>query len=92
MLLEAIDWLAQEVIADKSVNRLAREVDKLKPGAGALVTRLYVGVAAGSTTGRTLGTLTQRNVAAGMPSTVALDYTPQIQAYDRSALRSTRII
>ena len=92
MLLEAIDWLAQEVIADKSVNRLAREVEKLKPGAGALVSRLYIGVAAGSTTGRTLGTLTKQNVERGMPSTVGLDYTPAIQAYDRSAIASTRII
>ena len=35
---------------------------------------------------------TAANVAAGMPSSVGLDYTPEIALYGRSALGSSRII
>lgn len=92
MLLEAITWLAQEAFADQSVNRLAREIDKLKPGLGVVVTKVYVGAAAGVGVGKTLGEETAENISQGTPSTVGLDYTPEIQAYDRTAIGSTRII
>ena len=92
MLLEAIDFLAREVIADKAVETLARRADRVSPGAGLIVTRLYVGAAAGLAVGKYAGKQTASNVRAGMPSTVALEYTPEIQAYDRSALRTSRII
>lgn len=92
MLLEAITWLAQEAITDQSVNRLAREIDKLKPGIGQVVAKVYVGAAAGLGTGKALGDETAANINQGIPSTVSLDYTPEIAAYDRSAIGSTRII
>ena len=92
MLLEAITWLAQEAITDHSVNRLAREIDKLKPGIGQVVSKVYIGAAAGLATGKALGDETAQNIREGMPSTTSLDYTPEIQAYDRTAIGSTRII
>ena len=92
MLLEAIDWLAREIVIDRSAERLIRQADKLKPGAGVVVTKVYIGTTLGATTGRIAGKQTARNVERGMPSTVGLDYTPDIQAYDRSALKSTRLI
>lgn len=92
MLLEAIDFLAREVVADKSIEAIARRADKLRPGAGAVISRLYVGVAAGNAVGTYAGLQTQRNVAQGIPSTVSLEYTPEIATYEHSALRSSRII
>ena len=91
MLLEAIDFLAREVIADKAIEGLARRAERLKPGAGAVVTRVYVGAAAGNIVGSYAGKQSADNFRRGIP-TVALDYTPEIQAYDRSALRSSRVI
>ena len=92
MLLEALDFLAREVVADKAVEGIARRADKLRPGAGAIVSRLYVGAAAGQAVGGYAGLQTQQNIARGMPSTVALEYTPGIAQYDKYALGSTRII
>ena len=92
MLLEAITWLAQEAITDQSVNRLAREIDKLKPGVGQVVAKVYIGAAAGLGTGKALGDATAANINEGIPSTTSLDYTPEIAAYDRSALGSSRLI
>jgi hypothetical protein len=92
MLLEALDFLAREVVADKSVEALARRADKLRPGAGAIISRLYVGAAAGQAVGNYAGLQTQQNIAKGMPSTVALEYTPEIAQYEKFALGSSRII
>jgi len=92
MLLDAIAWLAQEAITDQSVNRLAKEIDKLKPGIGQVVAKVYIGAAAGLGTGKALGDETAENISQGMPSTTSLDYTPEIAAYDRTAIGSTRII
>ena len=92
MLLEAITWLAQEAITDTSVNRLAREIDKLKPGLGQVVAKVYVGGALGMAVGKSAGERTKANIERGIPSSVSLDYTPEIAAYDRSAIGSTRII
>ena len=92
MLLEALDFLAREVIVDKAVEGLARSAEKLRPGAGAIVSRLYVGAAAGHALGSYAGLQTQQNIARGMPSTVALEYTPEIAQYEKYALGSSRII
>jgi hypothetical protein len=92
MLLEALEWLAREAIVDKSLNRLARSADKLSPGLGPVVYRVAGGAQAGAIVGSYAGKQTAANVALGMPSTVALDYTPQIALYERSALGSSRII
>tara|TARA_Y100000114_G_scaffold117936_1_gene112385 strand:- start:1248 stop:1523 length:276 start_codon:yes stop_codon:yes gene_type:complete len=91
MLLEAIDFLAREVIADKAIEGLARRVDRMSPGAGAIVTRVYVGAALGKGFGTYAGKQSAANFRQGK-MTVSLDYTPEIQAYDRSALRTSRII
>ncbi len=91
MLLEAIDFLAREVFADKAIETLARRADKLSPGASAIVTRLYVGSAGGMAVGKYAGQRSADNFKRGIP-TVALEYTPEIQKYDRSALRTSRII
>ena len=92
MLLEALDFLAREVIVDKSVEALARRAEKLRPGAGAVLSRLYIGAAAGQALGSYAGLQTQQNIARGMPSTVALEYTPEIAQYEKYALGSSRII
>lgn len=92
MLLEAIDFLAREVFVDKAIEGLARRADRMSPGAGAVVTRVYVGAALGKAVGTYAGKQTAANIRAGIPSTVTLEYTPEIQAYDRSALRTTRLI
>lgn len=92
MLLEALEWLGRELIVDKSLNRLARQADKLSPGAGPLVYRLAGGAQAGAIVGSYAGKQTAENVAKGMPSTVGLDYTPEIQRYEQAAIGSTRII
>jgi len=92
MLLEALEWLAREAIVDKSLNRLAREANKLSPGLGPVVYRIAGGAQAGAIVGSYAGKQTAANVAAGMPSTVALDYTPEIALYERSAVGSSRII
>ena len=91
MLLEAIDFLAREVFVDKAVEGLARRADRMSPGAGAVVTRVYVGAALGKAVGSYAGKQSAENFRRGIP-TVALEYTPEIQAYDRSALRTTRLI
>jgi hypothetical protein len=92
MLLEALEWLAREAIVDKSISRLAREANKLSPGLGPVVYRISGGAQAGAIVGSYAGKQTAANVAAGMPSTVGLDYTPEIALYERSALGSSRII
>ncbi len=92
MLLEALEWLAREALLDKSITRLAREANKLSPGLGPVVYRVAGGAQAGAIVGTYAGKQTAANVAAGMPSTVGLDYTPQIAIYERSAIGSSRII
>lgn len=92
MLLEALEWLAREAIVDKSLSRLARSADKLSPGAGVVVYRIAGGAQAGAIVGSYAGRQTAANVAAGMPSTVALEYTPEIAQYEKFALGSSRII
>lgn len=91
MLLEAIDFLAREIIADKAIEGLARRTDRLSPGAGVIVAKVYVGASAGMAVGKYAGKQSAANFRQGIP-TVALDYTPEIQRYDRSAIRSSRII
>lgn len=92
MLLEALEWLARETIVDKSLSRLAREANKLKPGLGPVVYRITGGAQAGAIVGSYAGKQTAANVAKGMPSTVGLEYTPEIALYERSAIGSSRII
>lgn len=91
MLLEAIDFLARELIVDKSMETLARRADRVVPGAGIVLARVYVGASAGLAVGKYAGNQSADNFRRGIP-TVALEYTPEIQAYDRSALRTSRII
>ena len=92
MLLEALEWLARETIADKSLSRLARQADKFSPGLGPVVYRIAGGAQAGAIVGSYAGKQTAANIARGMPSTVGLDYTPEIARYDRTAIGSSRII
>ena len=92
MLLEALEWLAREAIVDKSLSRLARSADKLSPGLGPVVYRIAGGVQVGAMVGTFAGKQTQQNIARGMPSTVALEYTPAIEDFERSAFGSTKII
>tara|TARA_Y100000361_G_scaffold133028_1_gene130936 strand:- start:116 stop:394 length:279 start_codon:yes stop_codon:yes gene_type:complete len=92
MLLEALEWLAREAIVDKSLSRAARSADKLLPGLGVVVYRVAGGAQAGAIVGSYAGQQTAENVTAGIPSTVALDYTPEIALYERSAVGSSRII
>jgi hypothetical protein len=92
MLLEALEWLAREAIVDKSISRLASEAEKLRPGAGKVIYRFAGGAQAGVIVGTYAGNQTAANIAKGIPSSVGLDYTPDIARYEHSAFGSSRII
>ena len=90
-LLEAIDWLARELIVDKALERLFRSADKIKPGISKPLMRLSAGAQAGIIVGSALGRRTQKNLAAGIPF-AALERTPGVARYEDSAIRSTRLL
>tara|TARA_Y100001937_G_scaffold20377_1_gene28412 strand:- start:764 stop:1042 length:279 start_codon:yes stop_codon:yes gene_type:complete len=90
-LLEAIDWLAREILIDKSLERLFRSADKIKPGISKPLMRLSAGAQAGIIVGSALGRRTQRNLAKGIPF-AALERTPGVARYEDSAIRSTRLL
>ena len=47
VLLEAIDWLAREILVDKALERMFRSGDKIKPGLSKVAMRLTAGAQAG---------------------------------------------
>lgn len=90
---EIATWLAEQYIAGTATNRLARQLTKLgfRKTASAL-NPIGLGAELGYAAGRELGKRTAKNISKGMPSTVGLDYTPEIALYERSAMKSSRII
>ena len=91
MLLEAIDFLAQEIFIDKSVERIITRAEKLRPGAGVVLTRVYVGASLGNIVGKEAGKSAKKTIDRGGVITVFAG-TPGIDKYDRSAIGSTRVI
>lgn len=92
MLLEAFEFLAKEIIADKAIEKIASQAERFKPGLGKVAYRIAGGAQAGIIVGTVLGENTQRNIAKGVPSSVYLERTPGIARYEDSAIGSTRII
>lgn len=92
MLLEAFDWLAKEIIADKAIERLASQADRFKPGLGRVVYRASLGAQAGIIVGSHAGRQTAANIERGTHPGVFLDRTPEVARYEDSAIGSTRII
>tara|TARA_B100000161_G_scaffold264944_1_gene239423 strand:- start:1527 stop:1811 length:285 start_codon:yes stop_codon:yes gene_type:complete len=91
VLLEAIDFLAREIIIDKSIERIITRAEKLRPGAGAALTRVYVGASLGNIVGTQAGKSAKKTIDRGGAITVFAG-TPEIDKYDRSAIGSTRVI
>ena len=92
MLGEAFDFLISESYRTKPVLRkIAQGVDKIAPGYGKFVAPVYIGYKSGTTFGQFAGADTRDRLARGGFS-VGLERTPEIEAYEVSALGSTRII
>lgn len=92
MLEEAFDFLVSETYRTKPVlKQIAKGVEKIIPGGGKFVAPVYIGYKAGTTVGTIAGEDTQKRLARG-GFTVGLERTPEIEAYEVSALGSTRII
>ena len=92
-ILDGLRFVGEQAFVDGPVSGASRALARLGYPAAAKALPI-VGLAAqgGYTVGSYAGKQTAANIAKGVPSAVGLDYTPQIQDYDRSALGSTRII
>lgn len=92
MLEEAFDFLVSEAYRTKPVLRqIANAAEKIIPGTGKFVAPVYIGYRAGTEFGQIAGKDSQERFARG-GFTVGLERTPEIEAYEVSALGSTRII
>lgn len=92
MLQDAFDFLIGEAYRTKPVLRqIAKTADKILPGSGQYVAPVYIGYTAGKTVGAFAGADTRDRLARGGFS-VGLERTPEIEAYEISALGSSRII
>lgn len=92
MLGEAFDFLLNESYRTKPVLRkISKTVERIAPGYGKFVAPVYIGYKAGTTFGKIAGEDTGKRLASG-GFTVGLERTPEIEAYEVSALGSSRII
>lgn len=92
-IYDGLEFLADQAFVDGPVNGAARALNKMGYSTAAkMLGPASMAAQAGYAVGSFAGKQTAANVAAGMPSSVGLDYTPEIALYDRSALGSSRII
>ena len=92
-IFDSLEFLADQAFVDGPVNGASRALTRMGyPTAAKLLGPASVAAQAGYAVGKYAGEQTAANVAAGMPSTVGLDYTPEIALYERSAIGSSRII
>jgi hypothetical protein len=92
MLGEAFDFLISESYKTKPILRkIAIGVERIAPGYGKFVAPVYLGYKGGTTFGKIAGEDTGKRLARG-GFVVGLERTPEIEAYEVSALGSTRII
>ena len=92
-IYDGLKFIGEQAFVDGPVSGISRSLARLGyPGAAKAVPVVGLAAQAGYTVGSYAGKQTAANIAKGMPSAVGLDYTPQIQQYDKSALGSSRII
>lgn len=92
MLGEAFDFLVAESYRTKPILRqIANAAERIIPGSGKFVAPVYIGYTTGTKFGSYAGKDSQQRFARG-GFTVGLERTPEIEAYEVSALGSTRII
>ena len=92
MLGEAFDFLVSESYRTRPIlGKIARTVDKIAPGWGQTVGPAYLGFKAGTKFGTIAGKDSRERFARG-GFTVGLERTPEIEAYEVSALGSTRVL
>ncbi len=91
MLLEAFEFLAKEIIADKAIERVASQAERFKPGLGKVAYRIAGGAQAGIIVGSYAGRSSAENFRRGIPSAI-LERTPEIARYEESAIGTSRRI
>lgn len=92
MLQDAFDFLVSETYRTKPVLRqIANAIERIIPGSGKFVAPVYIGYRTGMDFGQIAGKDSQERFAKG-GFTVGLERTPEIEAYEISALGTTRII
>lgn len=93
VLYDSLSWLADQALIDGPISGASRALMRLGYGGAAkAVPVIGTTVQVAYSFASYAADQTATNIAAGMPSSVALDYTPEIQAYESSALGSSRII
>lgn len=93
VLYDSLRWLGEQALVDGPVGGLSRALARLGySGAAKTVPVVGTALQVAYSVGSYAGNQTAANVAAGVPSSVGLNYTPEIQAYESSALGSSRII
>jgi hypothetical protein len=92
-IFDALRFAGEQAFVDGPISGAARALTRLGyPTAAKALPVVGIAAQGGFSLGSYAGKSTARNIAKGMPSAVGLDYTPEIQRYDRSALGTTRII
>lgn len=92
-VLDTLEFLGDQAMVDGPIGAASRALNRLGYSTTArALPGISLAAQAGYTVGSYAGNQTAQNIAKGMPSSVGLDYTPQIRDYERSALGSSRII
>lgn len=92
-IYDGLKFLGEQAFVDGPVAGASRALVRLGyPSAAKALPVVGTAAQAGYSVGKFAGNRTAANIAKGVPSTVGLDYTPEIAAYDRTAIGSTRII
>ena len=93
VLYDSLSWLADQALVDGPLGGLSRSLARLGySGAAKAIPVIGTSVQVAYSVASYAGNKTAANIAAGVPSAVGLDYSPEIQAYESSALGSSRII
>ena len=92
-IYDGLKFIGDQAFVDGPVAGAARALTRLGyPTAAKALPIIGTAAQAGYSVGSFAGKRTAANIERGMPSSVSLEYTPDIQRYDRSALGSSRII
>ena len=92
-IYDGLKFIGDQAFVDGPVAGASRALVRLGyPTAAKALPIVGTAAQAGYSVGAFAGKQTASNISKGMPSSVGLDYTPEIQRYDSTALGSTRII
>tara|TARA_Y100000004_G_C8890612_1_gene401832 strand:- start:546 stop:980 length:435 start_codon:yes stop_codon:yes gene_type:complete len=93
ILYDSLSFLADQALVDGPISGASRTLARLGyVGAAKALPVAGITVQAAYSFGSYAGNQTAQNIAAGIPSAVGLDYTPEIRRFESSALGSSRII